>query len=175
MSLNIFAIGNVVKTPETREAGSSSVTKFSLASNEYVKGEQKATFVNIEAWGQQGEFCARNFKPGSLVEVVGTLQQNSWEDKETGAKRSTLFIRADKVSFGPASKKKEEPAGDEGEQQEAPKKPAVSTVKKPATTAKPAAKPAPKKPAPVLETETSEEEFDANLGDIDIPGEGDES
>lgn len=173
MSLIIVATGNVSREPETKEVNGTSLATFGIASNEFIKGEQRASFITVNAWGQQAEFCGRNFKKGSFVEIVGVLQEERWEDKESGAKRSKHVIRATTVGFGSAPKKKEEPAADEGEQEApAPKKP-VTTVKKPVAPVKTVAKPAPKKPAPVLETEV-DPEFDANLGDIDIPGEGDE-
>lgn len=166
MSLNIVATGNIARDPETREAGSSTVTEFAIASNEYIKGESVASFISVQAWGAQGEFAQRNFKKGSYVEIVGVLKEDRWEDKETGAKRNKHFIRATTVSFGGAPRKKEE--AEEEQQEEAP---APKQAKKPLPAKKPLVKPAAKKPLSpqpkkVLEEQVEEVNIDDEFAEL---------
>jgi len=62
-------------------------------------GEQRqADFINIVAWRATAEFVARYFHKGSMIAVTGTLQQNSYTDKE-GNKRTSHEVIADNVNF----------------------------------------------------------------------------
>ena len=109
-SLNkVFLMGNLTRDPEKREVGAGGVVcKMGLAVNRRytTQGEdrEETCFVDIETWDKQAEACARVLKRGAPVLVEGRLQQDRWEDRETGAARSRLLVRADRVQFlsGPA-------------------------------------------------------------------------
>ena len=105
MSFNkVIFMGNLTRDPETRQAGSSSVCAFGLASSRKYKtkdGEQReeTTFVDVEAWGRTGELVQQYMAKGRKVLVEGELKLDTWDDKDTGAKRSKLSIRATTVTF----------------------------------------------------------------------------
>lgn len=110
MDLNtVVMTGNLTKDPEAAVVGETIVAKLSLASNRGYKDkdgnfQQKTTYINIDVWGKQAEACVEYLKKGSKIGVEGTLETNSWEDKETGAKRSMHFLRAKNVQFLTRSK-----------------------------------------------------------------------
>lgn len=96
----ITVAGNLTADPELRLTPSGiSVANFTVASTprsfdkatgEWVDGE--AIFMRCTVWRQAAENLAEYQRRGDRVIVVGTLKSNSWEDKETGAKRSSLEL-----------------------------------------------------------------------------------
>ena len=59
----------------------------------------RSTFVDIEAWGKQGELVAKYLSKGSLAMVEGRLKLDQWEDKASGQKRSKIKVVLDNVQF----------------------------------------------------------------------------
>jgi single-strand DNA-binding protein len=50
-------------------------------------GEEETDWYGLEIWGQTAEFAAKYVDRGSRVGVVGQLQIDQWNDKETGEPR----------------------------------------------------------------------------------------
>ena len=98
-------VGNLTSDPELKfTANNKAQLKFSVAVNDnYVDstGEkvEKTSFFNIVAWGYLAENSANVLEKGVGVVVVGTLDQRSWDDKESGQKRSTIEIKAMEVGI----------------------------------------------------------------------------
>ncbi len=101
----VILMGNLTRDPEVRQTPSgTSVTSFGLALNRSYKGSngewQEATdFIDIIAWGPLGERVAQYLSKGRPCLVNGRLQSSSWEDKETGKKRSKVEVVAQDVTF----------------------------------------------------------------------------
>jgi single-strand DNA-binding protein len=101
----VILMGNLTRDPEVRQTpGGSSVCSFGLALNRSYKGQngewQEATdFIEIIAWGPLGERVAQYLSKGRPCLVNGRLQSSSWEDKETGKKRSKVEVVAQDVTF----------------------------------------------------------------------------
>ena len=102
----VIIIGNLGQDPETKYLPSgASVTKFSVAVSERWKDKQtgeikeRTEWVNVEVWGNAAEACQKYINKGSKVYVEGKLQTDSWDDKDTGAKRYRTKVRADNVQF----------------------------------------------------------------------------
>jgi single-strand DNA-binding protein len=96
----VVLIGNLTRDIELRDAGGTSVGSFGLAVNwRGAEGKEGVDFFNIDVWGKQAENCAKYISKGSKVGVVGQLKSRSWEDKETGAKRTAVSVRAQNVEF----------------------------------------------------------------------------
>ena len=97
--------GNLTRDPELRTTPSgSSVCGFSVAVNRVYKdtsGEQKeaVSYIDCSAWGRLGEMIAQYAKKGSGVLVSGRLDQRSWDDKNTGQKRSRVEIVVEDFNF----------------------------------------------------------------------------
>jgi single-strand DNA-binding protein len=105
-SLNkVFLIGNLTRDPELRVTPKgTAICQFGLAVNRQYKDDTGATrdettFVDIEAWGKQGELVAKYLTKGSPAFVEGRLRLDQWEDKTSGQKRSRLKIVLDNVQF----------------------------------------------------------------------------
>ena len=95
-------IGNLTRDPELRTVGSgASVCSFTIAVNrKFVnqQGVREADFLNIVAWRQLGETCAKYLSKGRKVAVVGTIQTRTY-DAQDGSKRYVTEIVADDVEF----------------------------------------------------------------------------
>lgn len=101
----IFMLGNLGADPERNETRSGAVvTNFRLAVSERFRGQdgeqqERTTWVDVECWGRTAENVAKYCRKGRQVLVEGSLQEDRWEDKETGQKRSALKVRAFRVEF----------------------------------------------------------------------------
>lgn len=101
----VFLIGNLTRDPEFRVTPKgTSTASFGLAVNRQYRDESGAardetTFVDIEAWGKQGELVSKYLTKGSPCMVEGRLRLDSWEDKTTGQKRSRIKVVAENVQF----------------------------------------------------------------------------
>lgn len=73
--------GNLGADAETHDAGDTTVTNFSVASNSKVKGEKVTTWVRCALWGKRGEALAEYLTKGTKVTVVGTLELEIYNDK----------------------------------------------------------------------------------------------
>lgn len=97
--------GNLTRDPELRNTPSgASVCSFSVAVNRVYRdtsGEQKedVSFIDCSAWGKLGEMINQYAKRGTGVLVSGRLDQRSWEDKNTGQKRSRVEIVVEDFNF----------------------------------------------------------------------------
>lgn len=104
-------MGNLTRSPEVKQTPSgNSVVTFSLALNRSYKDAQdqwqEATdYVDVVAWGKLADQVAERLDTGSRALVSGRLQSRSWEDKDTGAKRSKLEVLAQDVTFLDAADK----------------------------------------------------------------------
>jgi len=101
----VILLGNLTADPETRSTPSGqSVTSFSLAVNRTWNDangqrQEETSFINCTAWGQRGETIAKYVGKGRQLLVSGRLQQRSWDDKETGKKRSSIDVIVEEFSF----------------------------------------------------------------------------
>jgi single-strand DNA-binding protein len=98
-------LGNLTRDPELRQTpGGQSVCNFGIALNRAYKDQsgnwQEATdFVNCVAWGPLGERVEQYLSKGRRVLVQGSLRSSSWDDKDTGQKRSKIEVWANDVTF----------------------------------------------------------------------------
>jgi len=101
----VFLIGNLTRDPELRVTPKgTSICQFGIAVNRQFKDESGATrdettFVDIEAWGKQGELVSKYLTKGSLAMIEGRLKLDQWEDKTSGQKRSKMKVVLDNVQF----------------------------------------------------------------------------
>jgi len=49
--------------------------------------------VDVTVWGQEAERLAK-LQKGQEVQIVGSLRQSQWQDKQTGQKRTKLYVKA---------------------------------------------------------------------------------
>lgn len=98
-------IGNLTRDPEARSTpAGTSITKFGIAVTRQYKGrdgvrKEETAFIEVTTWEGLANNCAQYLKKGSCVFLAGRIKFDSWEDKQTGQKRSKLSVVADSVQF----------------------------------------------------------------------------
>lgn len=94
----VFLIGNLTRDPEVRYTPKgTAVAEFGLAVNRVYTGEdgekkEEVTFVDITLWARVAEIAEQYLKKGSPVFIEGRLQLDTWDDKQTGQKRSRMRV-----------------------------------------------------------------------------------
>ncbi len=79
----VLLTGRLTRDPEMRSlASGKSVTQFSVATNEYAGGKEKAEYHNIVTWDRLAEICGQFLGKGQQVAIEGRLQTRSWDDDQ---------------------------------------------------------------------------------------------
>jgi single-strand DNA-binding protein len=101
----VLLIGNLTRDPEVRYTPKGTpVTEIGLAVNRIYSGEdgekkEETTFVDVTLWARQAEIAGQYLKKGRPVFIEGRLQLDSWDDKQTGQKRSRLRVVAESLQL----------------------------------------------------------------------------
>ncbi len=102
----VMIIGNLTADPEVRTTPrGASLTELRLAVNRVTGGQgegerrEETTFLDVTCWGRTGEIAAQYLSKGRPVFIEGRLQQDSWEDKQTGQRRSRIRIVAENLQL----------------------------------------------------------------------------
>jgi single-strand DNA-binding protein len=101
----VFLIGNLTRDPEVRYTPKGTpVADIGLAVNRIYSaddGEKKeeTTFVDVTLWGRQAEIAGQYLKKGRPVFIEGRLQLDTWDDKQTGQKRSRLRVVGEHIQL----------------------------------------------------------------------------
>jgi single-strand DNA-binding protein len=101
----VILAGNLTRDPELRYTPKgTAVVKIGLAINHTWKSEsgeskEEVTFVDVEAWGRQGEVIAQYMRKGRPLLVEGRLKLDTWEDKNTHQKVSKLKVVLEGFTF----------------------------------------------------------------------------
>ena len=99
---SLCIIGNMTRDAEVKAAGKGTVAKFGIAWNERVPDgnggwADKAHFFDVECWNG-AEAIGKYTDKGSKVAISGELSYHAWQTDD-GAKRSKVFIKAQRVEF----------------------------------------------------------------------------
>ena len=77
----VVLTGRLTRNPESRSlASGKTVTTFSVATNDYRGGSEKAEYHPVVTWDRLAEICGQFLAKGSLVCIEGRLQTRQWED-----------------------------------------------------------------------------------------------
>ena len=101
---NIQILGTITREPELRYTQSgTAILSFGIAYNEKYKKqdgsyEDKAHFFDVTAFGKRGETINQYFNKGSRILIGGSLDFQSWNDKQ-GQKRSKVSIKLNDFDF----------------------------------------------------------------------------
>ena len=101
----VMLIGNLTRDPELRHTPKgTAVSEISLAinrvwNNDQGQKQEETTFVEVTLWGRQAELAQQYLVKGRPVYIEGRLQLDSWDDKETGKKRSKLRVIGENMQF----------------------------------------------------------------------------
>ncbi len=94
----VILMGNLTRDPEVRYTPKgSAVTDIGLAVNRVYTPEggekrEEVTFIDITLWGRTAEIAGEYLKKGRPVLIEGRLQLDTWDDKQSGQKRSKLKV-----------------------------------------------------------------------------------
>ncbi|MCP4651994.1 MAG: single-stranded DNA-binding protein [Candidatus Omnitrophica bacterium] len=108
----VIITGNLTRDPELRYTPQgTAIATFTVANNEGSKEKKKVCFVEVTAWDKQAEFINQWFSKGKPILVEGRLQQDVWQDKDSGKNRSKIKITGQRFEFfGGSGEKKQETA-----------------------------------------------------------------
>ncbi|MDE0570145.1 MAG: single-stranded DNA-binding protein [Verrucomicrobiales bacterium] len=102
----VILIGNLTRDPEVRYTPKgTAVADIGMAMNrswtppDGGERREEVTFVTVTFWGRQAEVAGEYLKKGRPVYIEGRLQMDSWDDKNTGEKRTKLKIVGEKMEF----------------------------------------------------------------------------
>lgn len=98
--------GRLTRDPESKELpNGTAVCDIGLAVNDRVKNKQtgeyedRANFIDCTAFGKTAESLARFFTKGRPIFIEGKARFESWDDRETGKKRSKIKVIVDTWQF----------------------------------------------------------------------------
>jgi single-strand DNA-binding protein len=97
-------VGRLTRDPELRHTSDGkAVCDFGVAIQD---GKDQVTFVDVTAWEKVADFVSTYFKKGKPIGVKNArLKNSSWEDKNSGEKRSKLSVVLNEYpNFLPTSK-----------------------------------------------------------------------
>ena len=95
----VILMGRLTRDPEVRTTSTGkNITSFSIAVDRGGQ-EDAADFFDVTAWEKLGELVSQYLSKGRRCLVHGRLRQDSWDDKETGKKRTRIEVVATDVTF----------------------------------------------------------------------------
>ena len=97
-------MGNLTGDPQVRSTKSGKpVASFSLALNRSTgSGEQRreeTTFIDVVVWDRLAELAERYLSKGRPVLIEGRLQEDSWQDKQSGQTRKKVRVVGERLEF----------------------------------------------------------------------------
>ena len=101
----VTLVGNVTRDPELRfTAGGAANASFGLAVNrrwqnrQTQEWEEQVSFFDVVCWREMAENVSESLTKGTRVIVNGRLEQQTWDDKNDGSKRSKIQVVADEIA-----------------------------------------------------------------------------
>jgi single-strand DNA-binding protein len=101
----VILMGNLTRKPEVRfTPGGMAICKVGLAVNRRFKDQsgnwkEEPTFVDVTIFGKRGEAFAKFHDKGKPAFIEGELRLDQWEDKQSGEKRSKLYVVGNEWQF----------------------------------------------------------------------------
>ena len=101
----VMLMGNLTRDPQMKMLPNNSVVaEFGLATTRRYRtaaGEdrEETAFVDCAAFGRQAEVINQFCKKGKPLFLEGRLKYDTWDDKQSGAKRSKLSVVVENFQF----------------------------------------------------------------------------
>jgi single-strand DNA-binding protein len=102
----VILLGNLTRDPQVKYTPSgTAVAELGLAVNRYWFDKQtnsrreETTFVDVTLWGREAEVAGEYLAKGRPVLIEGRLQLDTWDDKQTGQKRSKLRVVGERMQM----------------------------------------------------------------------------
>jgi single-strand DNA-binding protein len=94
----VILLGNLTRDPEVRYTPKgSAVCDLGIAVNRVYTTEggekrEEVTYVDVVLWARLAEIAGEYLKKGRPVFIEGRLQMDTWDDKQSGQKRTKLRV-----------------------------------------------------------------------------------
>jgi single-strand DNA-binding protein len=102
----VILVGNLTRDPQVKyTTGGTAVTEIGLAVNRQWFDKQsntrkdETTFVDVTLWGRTAEIAGEYLAKGRPVLIEGRLQLDTWDDRESGQKRSKLRVVGENMTM----------------------------------------------------------------------------
>ncbi len=102
----VILIGNLTRDPQVKyTTGGTAVTEIGLAVNrrwldkQSNQWKEETTFVDVTLWGRTAEVAGEYLSKGRPVLIEGRLQLDTWDDRESGQKRSKLRVVGENMTM----------------------------------------------------------------------------
>lgn len=101
----VMLIGYLGRDPDVKYSQQGTViAQFSLATSERWRNkdgelQQHTEWFAVKTFGRQAEIAGEHLHKGSRIYVEGRKRTESWDDKQTRAKRYRDFVYADRIEF----------------------------------------------------------------------------
>lgn len=102
----VILVGNLTRDPEVKHTTNGTAvaeigmaisrTWFDKRANEK---KEETTFVDVTLWGRQAEVAGEYLTKGRPVLIEGRLSLDTWDDRETGKKRSKLKVIGEQMQL----------------------------------------------------------------------------
>ena len=112
---SLTVVGNLTRDVQVKYLPTgTAVANGGVAINRKYKDKDKTVFLEFAAFGKLAEIMGEYCHKGQSVLLSGELDEDQWEDKETGHKRSKLKLLANVMQMlskrdGAASRQESEP------------------------------------------------------------------
>lgn len=96
----VTLVGRLTRDPEIQKIVSTGTTigRFSIANSQYIKGEEKTSFINCVTFNRTAENVYNHVHKGDLVGVVGRIQTSQYTAKD-GTKRVSTDVLVNEIQF----------------------------------------------------------------------------
>jgi single-strand DNA-binding protein len=115
----VILCGNLTRDPQVKfTTGGTAVAEVGLAVNRewFDKStnskKSEVTFVDVTLWGRTAEVAGEYLRKGASVLIEGRLQLDTWDDRESGQKRSKLKVIGENMTMLGGGHRDEEPKAD---------------------------------------------------------------
>jgi single-strand DNA-binding protein len=101
----VMLIGNLTRDPEIKYTPKGqAIAELGLAINRRYTTEsgekrEETTFVDVTLWGRLAEIAKEYLTKGRPVYIEGRLTLDTWDDKQTGQKRSKMRVTGDQMQL----------------------------------------------------------------------------
>lgn len=101
----VMLMGNLTRDPQVKQLPSNSVVaEFGVACSRRYRtagGEdrEETAFVDCSAFGRQAEVIGQFCKKGKPIFIEGRLKYDTWDDKQSGTRRSKLSVVVENFQF----------------------------------------------------------------------------
>lgn len=98
---SVALVGNMTRDPEVRQAGETSVARFTVAVSRRFKnkdGNYDSDFIQCQAFGATAQFIEKYFHKGDKIGVTGEIRTGSYTNN-SGDKVYTTDVNVNTVEF----------------------------------------------------------------------------